>query len=103
MLDTLVSAVAYDQNPTSTFMGMINLMVDGTTYGQSTGHRDNPLPTNQVEQWLCEARDTVIVVDNMSRQFPGREIKVFNLSEVHIRPPGELVSKVVTKDGVLPF
>lgn len=103
MLDTLVSAIPYDSNPSHSYGGMSNLMIDGTSYRERTGYRDEPLPPNQVEQWLCEARDTAIVVDKMTKEFPGREIKVFNLAEVHIRPPGEMVSKVVTKDGVLPF
>lgn len=55
-----------------------------------------------VEAWYVEEGDVAACVDMMTKNFPGREIQVLNLKAVHVRPPGELQTKTVTKDGILP-
>ncbi len=56
----------------------------------------------KVQIWACEQRDVDVVVDRMSAAWVGHEIKVFNLSAITVRLPGELKSKQITKDGILP-
>lgn len=56
----------------------------------------------QIEGWMCEEGDVAPCVDMMTKNFPGREIQVLNLKAIHVRPPGELQTKAVTKDGILP-
>ena len=50
-----------------------------------------------------EDRDVDMVVDNLTKIFPGREIRCYVLESEAIRPAGELVRKKVTKEGILPF
>jgi hypothetical protein len=55
-----------------------------------------------VEAWYVDERDVPQCVDMMTKNFPGREIQVLNLKAVHVRPPGELQTKTVSKNGILP-
>lgn len=56
-----------------------------------------------VKAWMCIERDVQSVVNQVSVWHPASEIRVFKLETVFYRQPGELKSKVVTKDGVVPF
>lgn len=56
----------------------------------------------RVEAWYCTEVDVPQCVDMMTKNFPGREIQVLNLKAVHVRPPGELQTKTVSKNGILP-
>lgn len=58
--------------------------------------------TNHNEIWFCSEIDVKIIVTEMSKLFPGRDIKVFKLQSIFNRLPGELKEKIVSKDGVLP-
>lgn len=53
--------------------------------------------------WDIDEKDIAVTVDVLTRQHPGKEVCVYNLSTIYYRPTGELSSKAVTKDGVLPF
>lgn len=55
-----------------------------------------------VEIYACVEADVDAVVDRMSNQWVGYEIKVFNLTKIVTRIPGELRTKTVSKEGVLP-
>lgn len=59
--------------------------------------------SNKVQQWLVEEADVPALVAHVTSNFPGREVNVYTLSQVYFRTVGELETKVVTKDGVLPF
>ena len=63
---------------------------------------DNSKSTRLNEIWACMKVDVPRVVEEMSKYFVGREIKVFNLTEIHVRVPGELKSKLINNDGILP-
>jgi hypothetical protein len=52
--------------------------------------------------FFCDARDVPLVVDRISKEWVGHEIKVFNVDKVFQRNPGDMVEKKITKDGVLP-
>lgn len=44
--------------------------------------------------------DTVVAM--LTKEFAGKEIKVFNLTGIFSRPVGEINSKRVEEDGILP-
>ena len=52
--------------------------------------------------WACHKDDAKAVAEKMSTKHVGSEIKIFNLSAIYTRAPGELKEKVVTTDGVFP-
>lgn len=55
-----------------------------------------------VEIYACIEADVDAVVDRMASQWVGYDIKVFNLTKIVTRIPGELRTKTVSKEGVLP-
>lgn len=55
-----------------------------------------------VEMYACVEEDVDAVVDRMAAEWVGYEIKVFNLTKIVTRIPGELRTKTVSKEGVLP-
>lgn len=73
---------------------------------ERTGWDANEVPhaemMKRVKTWYCAPQDTTRVVEYMSNHWTGTDIKVFNLTAVSIRLPGDLKHKSVTKDGVLP-
>jgi hypothetical protein len=78
--------------------------VRGVMTGQSFNYdaiSDDDLE-RRVTMWACQEKDVDVVVNRMSNIWVNREIKVFNLSKISVRLPGELVNKRVTEDGVLP-
>jgi hypothetical protein len=56
----------------------------------------------RVKMWSCDEKDIPIVLEKMSREWVGYELKVFTLTHAATRIPGELKEKQLTKDGVLP-
>lgn len=63
---------------------------------------DEKLDLRSVTIWSCMEEDVPHVVEELSKEWVGHDIKVFNLIEVHSRIPGELKRKRVEEDGVLP-
>lgn len=57
---------------------------------------------NRIPCWKCEERDVPLVVAHLSKYFPGKDIEVLKLISIHFRPLGEVQTKTVTKDGILP-
>jgi hypothetical protein len=53
--------------------------------------------------WACEEPSAGEVATKLARNNPGKEVKVFKLTEIHVAPPGDVVKKLVTKEGILPF
>lgn len=51
---------------------------------------------------VTDGGNTDELVDMLSKEYAGREIKVFKLSGIFSRTVGEMVSKRVEQDGVLP-
>jgi len=56
----------------------------------------------KVKMWSCVAADVPIVLERMSKEWVGYELKVFTLTQVATRLPGELKNKQLSKDGILP-
>lgn len=52
--------------------------------------------------WLCEAADAQHLAEEISKYHAGHEINVYSLSSVFSRAVGELKTKTVSKDGILP-
>jgi hypothetical protein len=63
---------------------------------------DLELAMRTVKTWWCHSEDVPAVVAKLSAQWVGKEVRVFNLAEVHVAKVGQTISKTVTKDGVLP-
>lgn len=55
-----------------------------------------------VEVWACSEKDVDKVVEYMSKEWVGHEIKVFNMTQAFTRQAGDLKAKKVTTDGVFP-
>lgn len=47
-------------------------------------------------------RDVEALVKQVTKDNAGKEVHVFKLVSVAIRPAGDIVTKEVTKDGILP-
>lgn len=56
----------------------------------------------QAEFFMVNDMDVKTALQEFARVNPGCEVQVFTLTQSGICPPGELVLKSVTKDGVLP-
>ena len=52
--------------------------------------------------WACMQKDVGAVVEQLSQEWVGYEIKIFNLTQIVTRLVGDLRTKEVSKDGVLP-
>jgi hypothetical protein len=59
-------------------------------------------PERHVTMWACMEADVPIVVEQMSKEWAGHEIKLFNLMSISTRLLGEIKTKELTKDGVFP-
>lgn len=77
------------------------IAVDAPSEIKWIGEMDK-LDLRRVSAWACNAADVPIIVEELSKEWVGHEIKVFNLVEIHSRIPGELKHKRVEEDGVLP-
>jgi hypothetical protein len=73
----------------------------------NSGSTDGDPPKDELlracKMYSCEEEDASILVNALSEQWAGHEIKVFNLGKIVTRTLGELVEKKVSADGVLPF
>lgn len=57
---------------------------------------------NEGEFFIVDDRDLEHVVGHLARSNPGKEIRVYDMVSVSVCPAGEMVTKKVSKDGVLP-
>ena len=65
--------------------------------------RDYGRAQRQMDTWVVHNEaDLQPVIDFMSTNFVGKDISVFSLQSVSVRAPGELRTKSVTTDGILP-
>lgn len=73
------------------------------TTGRPEWDHDGELDSwDEATIWEVEEAGIPVVIDTLSRKFPGREIKVFNLVSVFSRAIGDLKEKRVTSEGILP-
>lgn len=71
-----------------------------------TGHpedMDQPTLIRTAKIFSCFKVDIATVVEEISKQHVGADIKVYDLTQQFTRIPGELKSLTITKDGKLPF
>lgn len=52
--------------------------------------------------WECEDTETDALIRDLTRLNPGKEVRVYTMVSESVRPAGELVTKQVTADGILP-
>lgn len=76
-------------------------LLDAMEQFRNTGIGDGPW--KDVEIVDCCPEDVPIVVDIMTKMWPGKEIYVAQVSKVFSRAVGDLVEKSVSESGVLPF
>jgi len=56
----------------------------------------------QASVFFATERDVTIVLESLSKRYPDRTIRVFDLVEEVYTPSAPMVRKAVTKDGILP-
>jgi hypothetical protein len=63
---------------------------------------NNALDT--ITTFMCaDERTKDRVVEGVTAMHPGKNVSVYKMESVSIRPAGELQHKKLTKDGALPF
>jgi len=105
MNDCLVTVVDVDSGPRGEWRGVHNYargICTGNDFDAEVEGMTNQELLRRVKAWSCLERDVPIVVEQMSQEWVGYEIKVFKMTQVSVRVPGELRKKQLTKDGVLP-
>lgn len=105
MNDCLVTIMDVDQGPRGEWRGMHNYargQLTGKEFDGDAEGLSNQELLRRVKTWACIEADVGIVVEHMSNEWVGHEIKVYKLQQVSVRVPGELRKKQLTKDGVLP-
>lgn len=58
--------------------------------------------TNDFGAFEVDGVDVSAFMDHLSFLRPGREVCVYELTQVAVRPPGDLVVKKISEKGVLP-
>lgn len=85
---------------------MARMLCSGADYpayeDETDGAINMPQRMRKGKIWACQEKDVPAFVEQLSQQWVGQEIKVFKLTSVQIRIPGELREKQLSKDGVLP-
>jgi hypothetical protein len=56
-----------------------------------------------ITTFMCTERDKDRVVEAVTALHPGKNVSVYKMESVSIRPAGEIQHKKLTKDGALPF
>ena len=94
----LVVATDYENNPMVGWISTYGLQ--GVNPEEVDWDRRDAYKKNEI--WFCQEKDVKTLVTEMSKLFPGKDIKVFKLMSIFNRLPGDLKEKIVSKDGVLP-
>lgn len=105
MNDCLVTIMDVDQGPRGEWRGMHNYargQLTGKDFDGEMEGLNNQELLRRVKTWACIEQDVPTVVEHMSTEWVGHEVKVYKLCQVSVRIPGELRNKLLTKDGVLP-
>ena len=64
---------------------------------------DGGVDNSEVRAWYTEHEaDIPLIAEYLTRNFPGDNVEVYQLTAVHTRAIGEMESKTVDKNGVLP-
>jgi hypothetical protein len=54
------------------------------------------------ELFEVDERDINVALEQLTRIHPSRDVGVYRLEKLAVRPPSDIVIRNVTKDGVLP-
>ena len=71
----------------------------GVTMEQLRDHDDY---RHRGEIFVVDERDVVAAVRILATENPGKDVLVYDLQQVSVCPAAEMVTKNVSKDGVLP-
>lgn len=63
---------------------------------------DEETRVDDVRSWRCSEEEVNAVVEHMTQKFPGQDVHVYELKSLSTRPVGEVQTRQVTKDGILP-
>lgn len=100
MYNHLVIAQGLDEGPYLELRGLRHgaraIITDRVNF------EDERNPFKRQTSFACMEEDVSTVVDYVSKNHVGDDVYVFKLIQSHIRLPGELKSKTISKDGVLP-
>ena len=67
------------------------------------GDIDGGTANKRIRAWyVTEERSVQLVAEYLTRNFPGENVEVYQLQAVHTRPFGEMQTKIVDKNGILP-
>lgn len=100
----IVTAIDTNSGPALDLIQLDNLARAVITDNEDPNEaRDYARAQRQTDTWIVHNEaDVQRVVDFMTTNFVGRDVSVFHLQSVSVRAPGELRTKSVTKDGILP-
>lgn len=102
MYDCLVVSLPMDRGVYQELRGMQRGIYGLVTPPESDGDMIDYNPMEEMTIWSCYQQDASKVAELMATSFVGKDIKIFNLTEIVSRLPGELKRKTVTKSGILP-
>jgi hypothetical protein len=63
---------------------------------------EEDVPVDTAEFFAVDEADEKHFVAYLARRHPGREIQVYNLTSVNICPAADMITKQVSKEGILP-
>jgi hypothetical protein len=58
--------------------------------------------SSRLDAVFCEESDVEAVINRMTQSYPGVDVYVYKVDSISVRAPGDLKTKAITKDGVLP-
>jgi hypothetical protein len=71
--------------------------------GFNPPHVDNmELFRSMGEFFWIEEKDMSVAISSLAEENPGKEIQVYDLTSISICPAAEMITKQVTKEGILP-
>ena len=62
---------------------------------------EGDIKNNQI--WIVEDEYCTRAVTEITKHNPGVDVSVFSLTDIYMRPAGDMAHRVVTVDGVLPL
>ena len=104
MLDTIVMVYNNDIGYRMQLRGMANIAIAPMDLPAFNDYGDmaSEDALKKAHVWYCDRKDTDKVVEEVSKYWANREIRVYQLTQISTRLPGDMRHKEVSKDGVLP-
>lgn len=63
---------------------------------------DEATSPQDIRSWRCSEGEVLALVEDLTQRFPGQDVHVYELMSLNTRPVGEVKTRQVTKDGILP-